>query len=79
MSDYHYVDKHGEEIEAGYMIRIGDDDPELVYSCINDIGDDLGINASNESYLKAHPESVREYYSLKNFSCNDIEIVSRGT
>lgn len=77
MSDYHYADKHGEEIKAGYMIRIGDDDPELVYSCINEFGDDLGINASNEAYLKAHPDAVREYYSLTNFSSEDIEIISR--
>lgn len=77
MSDYHYVDKHGEEIKAGYMIRIGDDDPELVYSCVNDFGHDLGINASNEAYLKAHPEADREYYSLNNFTSSIIEIVSR--
>lgn len=77
MSDYHYVDKHGEEIKAGYMIRIGDDDPELVYSCVNDFGHDLGINASNEVYLKAHPDADREYYSLNNFTSSIIEIVSR--
>lgn len=77
MSDYHYVDKHGEEIKAGYMIRIGDDDPELVYSCVNDFGHDLGINASNEAYLKAHPDADREYYSLNNFMPSIIEIVSR--
>lgn len=77
MSDYHYVDKHGEDIKAGYMIRIGDDDPELVYSCVNDFGHDLGINASNEAYLKAHPDADREYYSLNNFMPSIIEIVSR--
>lgn len=77
MSNYHYVDKNGEEIKAGYMIRIGDGDLERVYSCINDFGDDLGINASNEAYLKAHPDAVREYYSLNNFSCDIIEVVSR--
>ena len=77
MSDYLYVDKHGEEIKAGYMIRIGDDDPELVYSCVNDFGHDLGINASNEAYLKAHPDADREYYSLNNFTSSIIEIVSR--
>lgn len=77
MSDYHYVDKHGEEIKAGYMITIGDDDPELVYSCVNDFGHDLGINASNEAYLKAHPDADREYYSLNNFTSSIIEIVSR--
>lgn len=77
MSDYHYVDKHGEDINAGYMIKIGDDDPELVYSCVNDFGNDLGINASNEAYLKAHPDADREYYSLNNFMPSIIEIVSR--
>ena len=77
MSDNYYVDKHGEEIKAGYMIKIGDDDPELVYSCVNDSGNDLGINASNEAYLKAHPDAVREYYSLNNFTSTIIEIVSR--
>lgn len=74
---YHYVDKHGEEIKAGYTIKIGDDAPEMVYSTVDDFGDDLGINASNEAYLKLHPDAVREYYSLKNFSAEDIEIVSR--
>lgn len=61
------------------MIKIGDDEPEMVYSCCNDFGEDLGINASNEAYLKAHPNAVREYYSLNNFSSSIIEIVSRGT
>lgn len=75
---YHYVDKHGEEIKSGYTIKIGDDDPEMVYSTVDAYGgDDLGINASNEAYLKSHPDAVREYYSLKNFSQEDIEIVSR--
>lgn len=79
MSDYNYVDMHGEEIQPGYMIKIGDDEPEMVYSCCNDFGEDLGINASNEAYLKAHPDGAREYYSLSNFDCRDIEIVARGT
>lgn len=76
MSDYHYVDMHGEEIRPGYTIKIGDE-PEMVYSCCNDFGEDLGINASNEAYLKAHPGAAREYYSLSNFSSTDIEIIER--
>lgn len=79
MSDYNYVDMHGEEIRPGYTIKIGDDEPEMVYSCCNDFGEDLGVNASNEAYLKAHPDAAREYYSLSNFDCRDIEIVARGT
>lgn len=79
MPDYNYVDMHGEKIRPGYMIKIGDDEPEMVYSCCNDFGEDLSINASNEAYLKAHPDAEREYYSLSNFDCRDIEIVARGT
>lgn len=79
MPDYNYVDMHGEEIQPGYMIKIGDDEPEMVYSCCNDFGEDLGINASNEAYLKAHLDAEREYYSLSNFDSRDIEIVARGT
>lgn len=75
---YHYVDKHGEEIKAGYTIKIGDDAPEKVYrTCDGNGCENLGVNASNEAYLKAHPDAVREYYSLSNFDCSNIEIVSR--
>lgn len=79
MSDYNYVDMHGEEIRPGYTVKIGDDESEMVYSCCNDFGEDLGINASNEAYLRSHPDAKREYYSLNNFCSSIIEIVSRGT
>ena len=73
-----YVDKNGEEIKAGYTIKIGDDKPELVYSTCNDIFDeDLGVNASNEAWLKHHPDAERQYYSLSNFCSTDIEIISK--
>lgn len=68
----HYVDKHGEKIEAGMFIRIGDGEPEEVFLC----GDDnLGVNASNPAYLKAHPCASPECYPLSQFSMADIEIV----
>ena len=62
MSDYNYnyVDMHGEEIRPGYTVKIGDDEPRMVYSCSNDFGEDLGINASNEAYLKSHLDVERE-------------------
>lgn len=34
MSDYNYVDMHGEEIRPGYTVKIGDDEPEMVYSAL---------------------------------------------
>ena len=73
-----YQDKHGEEIKAGMMLRFSDGSIEKVYETTTMNGDaDLGINASNEAYMKAHdiPEEYREYYSLDNFRRDDIEIV----
>ena len=76
--DYLYVDKNGEEIKAGMLLRFSDGSLERVYKTSGRFGeDDLGINASNEAYMKAHgiPEEFREYYSLNNFSKDYIEIV----
>lgn len=74
---YNYIDKDGNQIESGDLISISGDKPEMVYSVVDHFGrEDLGINASNEAYLKNHPGAVREYYSLRNFSCREIEKVS---
>ena len=73
-----YVDKHGEEIKAGMRLRFSDGSVEMVYETSDHDGEaDLGINASNEAYMKEHgiPEEYREYYSLDNFSSADIEII----
>ena len=73
---FHYFDKHGREIKEGMLIRISDDPPERVYACsTQDMDEDLGVNASNEAYLKQHPDAEREYYSLSNFRADIIEIV----
>lgn len=76
--EYLYKDKNGEEIKAGMTLRFSDGSIEKVYETTTMNGDaDLGINASNEAYIKAHgiPEEFREYYSLDNFRRDDIEIV----
>lgn len=71
-----YTDCFGKEIVAGMLIRIGDDAPERVYACeAQDGKEDLGINASNEEYLKHHPDAEREYYPLSNFPRGIIKIV----
>ena len=76
---FHYFDKHGHEIKEGMLIRIGDDPPERVYACCTQEGDeDLGVNASNEEYLKFHPDTEREYYPLNNFNAELIEIIEEG-
>lgn len=67
-----YLDKRGQKIKAGMMIRIDGGEPEEVLLC----GDDnLGVNASNPAYLEAHPCALEECYPLSNFSMADIEIV----
>jgi len=77
---YCYVDKHDREIKPGMLIRIGDDPPERVYRCCTqEMDEDLGINASNEDYLKHHPDAERVYYSLINFPSGIIEIVKEDT
>lgn len=70
-----YFDKNNREIEAGMLIRMGDGSTEMVYTTTDAYGNpDLGISASNEAYLKRHPDADREFYSLSNFSMGDIAI-----
>lgn len=71
-----YRDKNDRVIEAGMTLRMEDGSLEKVYETTDDYGDiGLGINASNEAYLKAHPFATREYYSLSNFDLRKTEIV----
>lgn len=73
---YTFKDKNGRQIEAGMTLRMEDGSQELVYETSDQEGNtSLGINASNEAYLKRHPEASREYYSLTNFNLNKTEIV----
>ncbi len=71
-----YFDKHGCEIKAGMYVILGEEAvPELVYDTVDAYGNsDLGVSASNEEYLEAHPYADREFYSLSSFSVGDIEI-----
>ena len=50
-----YFDKHGNEIKAGMFLRMEDGSIEEIYACTDSYGkEDLGINASNDEYLKRH-------------------------
>lgn len=70
-----YVDKDGNEILAGMTLRFPDGSTEEVYETEDQYGNpNLGINASNEDFLKYHGTD-REYYSLSNFSAADMEII----
>ncbi len=70
-----YTDRNGNTVKAGMLLRFEDGSIERVYETAGSSGEtDLGINASNESYLRAHPEAQREYYSLSNFKSSTFEI-----
>lgn len=70
-----YFDKNGKEIKAGMRILMDDGSIEMVYDTDDQYGNpSLGINASNEEFLKLHPNWAREYYSLSNFKPSSIEI-----
>lgn len=74
---YNYIDKHNNPINADAMISVSGGKPEKVYSITDQFGrEDLGINASNEEYLRYHSDAVREYYSLSNFACLELEVMS---
>ena len=60
-----YFDKNGKEIKAGMKILMEDGSIEMVYDTEDQYGNpNLGINASNEEFLKLHPNWAREYYML---------------
>ena len=70
-----YFDKNGKEIKAGMKILMDDGSVEMVYDTEDAYGNpSLGINASNEVFLEAHPNWAREYYSLSMFKQSSIEI-----
>ena len=74
---YNYIDKHNNPINTDAMISVSGGKPEKVYSITDQFGrEDLGINASNEEYLRYHSGAVREYYSLSNFDCLELEVMS---
>ena len=71
MSRAKWFDCNGVELTDGDVIRhIYSDEEELVYEChpVDDPeGLSLGINASNEDFLRLHPNWVREIYPFSNF------------
>lgn len=72
-----YFDKNGTEIKGGMFLRFEDGLVEKIYDTVDADGNpDLGINASNDAYLKRHGlgEYDREFYPLGQFSLRDAEI-----
>ena len=70
-----YFDKNGIEIKAGMTLLMSNGAAELVYNTTDSDGNpDLGISASNEDFLRKHPDSCREYYSLSNICLENVEV-----
>lgn len=69
-----YFDRDGTEIKAGMFLHMEDGSIEQVYSCGEN---DLGINDSNEDYLRRHEmdnDFYRECYPLSEFNLGKVQI-----
>lgn len=72
MSKQRWFDCHDQELHEGDKVRhLYTGKEELVYEChpegYPDAGS-LGLNASNEAFLKRHPDRPREIYPFEAFS-----------
>ena len=75
-----YVDRNGVEIKAGMTLRMSDGTTELVYDTTDSDGNpDLGINASNEDFLRNHSDARKEYYSLGSIDLRNAEVLCGRT
>jgi len=75
-----YVDRNGVEIKAGMTLLMSDGTTELAYDTTDSDGNpDLGINASNEDFLRNHPDARKEYYSLGNIDLRNAEVLCGRT
>lgn len=75
-----YVDRNGVEIKAGMTLLMSDGTTELVYDTTDSDGNpDLGINASNEDFLRNHPDARKEYYSLGSIDIRNAEVLCGRT
>lgn len=72
-----YFDSKGTEIQAGMHLRFPDGSIEKIYATVDAHGNpDLGINASNDDYMRLHglTEMDREFYSLSSFYLYGTEV-----
>lgn len=71
-----YEDKNGRIVLPGDILKFSDGSLEKVYLAVGDESMyDLGVNASNEAFLKAHPCWTREVYPLSQFRRSEYEVV----
>ena len=74
-----YFDRNGNEIKPGMQLGFANGRTEQVYETTDQDGrPDLGISATNEAFLKNHPDWDREYYSLSTIDLDGVEIDPAG-
>ncbi len=74
---HRYYDANQKEIFADMHIRFPDGTVEKIYATQDADGNpDLGLNASNDAYMRNHgiPEAEREFYSLSSIDLRGVEI-----
>lgn len=74
---HRYYDANQREIFADMHIRFPDGTVEKIYATQDAEGKpDLGINASNDDYMRLHgiPEAEREFYPLSSIDLDGVEI-----
>ena len=70
-----YYDKNGKEIKEGMQIVFDDGNTEQVFATSDMQGRrDLGISATNDAFLKNHPDHEQEFYSLSTVDLNSVQI-----
>lgn len=71
-----YYDRTGREIRAGMILRSSSGQVKEVFECQDQSGNlDLGIIATNLEFLKNHPFSDIEYYSLSAIDLAEWAII----
>lgn len=72
-----YFDSKGTEIQADMHLRFPNGTVERIYATVDAYGNpDLGINASNEAYMRRHglTEMDREFYPLSSIDLYGTEV-----
>ena len=70
-----YYDRNGNKIKPGMQLVFANGRTELVYETMDQNGQpDLGISATNEAFLKNHPDWEQEFYSLSMVDLDAVEI-----
>lgn len=70
-----YFDMNGKEIHPGMSILMKNGTVERVYETSDEFGHpDLGISATNDAFLRKHPDWEQEFYPLSSIGLSCVEV-----